>query len=170
MEDFMAIEQVETKKEETPERRKKLVTELQNRVDAAKGYHETSYKQMKKDMDAAMNGFDDSEWTDSQYVANILQRHVQQRTASLYAKNPKAQAKRRERMNYEVWDGDEKSLKMAYDASMMAAQSGMPIPPSASMIIEDYTKGQNHRKMLDKVALTLEQLFDYYIESCKRSC
>ena len=159
----MAVEVVSEEKAETPERRKKLVTEIQNRVDAAKGFHEASYKQMKKDMDAAMNGYDDSEWTDSQYVANILQRHVQQRTASLYAKNPKALAKRRERMNYEVWDGDEKSLKMAYDASMMAAQSGMPIPPSASMIIEDYTKGQNHRKMLDKVALTLEQLFDYYM-------
>lgn len=129
----MAVEVVSEEKQETPERRKKLVTVLQNRVSAAKGFHETAYKQMKKDMDAAINGYDDSEWTDNQYVANILQRHVQQRTASLYAKNPKALAKRRERMNYEVWDGDEKSLKMAYDASMMAAQNNMPVPPSASI-------------------------------------
>ena len=49
-------------------------------------------------MDAALNGFDDKAWSEDQYVANILQRHVQQRIA-LYAKNPKAVAKRRQRMN-----------------------------------------------------------------------
>ena len=65
---------------------------------------------MIRDMDAALNGFDDKSWSDDQYVANILQRHVQQRTAQLYAKNPKALAKRRTRMDYAVWDGDEDTL------------------------------------------------------------
>ncbi|WP_447497402.1 hypothetical protein, partial [Clostridioides difficile] len=37
------------------------------------------------------------------YVANITLRHVQQRVAALYAKNPKAVARRREQILHTVW-------------------------------------------------------------------
>ena len=47
--------------------------------------------------------------------------------------------------------------------SAKAAQQGMPIPMGASMVLQDYQNGQTHRKMLDNVAKTLEQLFDYYM-------
>ena len=66
-------------------------------------------------------------------------------------------------MDYAVWDGDEETLKEAYMRSASAAQQGMPIPMSASMVLQDYQAGQTHRKMLDNVAKTLEQLFDYYM-------
>ena len=110
---MIAVEKEE--KPEPTERRKALVSDWQSKIKSAKGFHEKAYKQMKKDMDAALHGFDDTQWNDKNYVANILQRHVQQRTASLYAKNPKATAKRRERMDYAVWDSDEKTLQAAYE-------------------------------------------------------
>jgi len=159
----MIISKEEKKKDEPSERRKALVTDWLARVKQAKGFHEKSYKQMKKDMDSALNGFDDTEWNDKNYVANILQRHVQQRTASLYAKNPKATATRRERMDYAVWDKDEKTLATAYQAVSEAGRSMLPPPPEAVSIVEDYESGKTHRKMLDNVAMTLEQLFDYFM-------
>jgi archaellum component FlaC len=162
-EDFMEVTVIEEKKPEPSERRKALVSDLTARIKSAKAFHEKPFKQMFKDMDAALKGFDDAEWNDTNYVANILQRHVQQRTAALYAKNPQAVATRRDRMDYAVWDGEETSLAMAYQASQTASQAALPVPFEAQAIIQDYMAGQNHRKMLDNVAKTLEQLFDYFM-------
>ena len=158
---IVATEEVE--KKEPEQRRKALVNNLTANIKNAKKFHEDPFKQMRRDMDAALNGFDDTAWSKDQYVANILQRHVQQRTASLYAKNPKASAKRRNRMDYEIWDGDEDTLKQAYESSASAQKIGAPIPYDAQAIIMDYEKGQSHRKMLDNVSRTLETLFDYYM-------
>ena len=158
---IVATEEVE--KKEPEQRRKALVNNLTANIKNAKKFHEKPFKQMRRDMDAALNGFDDTAWSKDQYVANILQRHVQQRTASLYAKNPKASAKRRSRMDYEIWDGDEDTLKEAYQASASAQKIGAPIPLDAQAVIMDYEKGQSHRKMLDNVSRTLETLFDYYM-------
>ena len=119
---------------------------------------------MRRDMDAALNGYDDTQWSKEQYVANILQRHVQQRTAQLYAKNPKAVATRRDRMEYQFWDGSPDTLAAAYSASAQAAQSGFPVPQSAAMIMQDHEMGKQRKKMLDNVASTLEYLFDYYMK------
>jgi len=59
------------------------------------------------------------------YVANIAQRHVQQRTAALYAKNPVFMVKRRETMDFFVWDENPASLQAA--TAMIA-----PPPPAAA--------------------------------------
>ena len=144
MHEELTIVSAEVEKPEPTERRKKLVSSLQSKIKNAKKFHDKAFKNMIRDMDAALNGFDDKSWSDDQYVANILQRHVQQRTAQLYAKNPKDLAKRRTRMDYEVWDGDEDTLKGAFMQSANAAQQGMPIPMGASMVLQDYQNGQTH--------------------------
>jgi len=164
MHEEMAIVTTDVERPEPTERRKKLVTQWLAKVKHAKTFHEKAFKQMRKDMDAALNGYDDSQWSGDNYVANILQRHVQQRTASLYAKNPKAVAKRRGRMEYEIWDGSSDTLGQAFAASTMASEQGLPVPPMPQMIIQDYLKGKNRNKMLDNVAKTLENLFDYYMK------
>jgi hypothetical protein len=76
--------------------RRALVREWQDRVIRAKKHWEAPHKRMREDMDFLMG----KQWhwhseNDDRYVANLVQRHVQQRVASLYAKNPKAIAKRR---------------------------------------------------------------------------
>jgi hypothetical protein len=164
MHEEMLIEGTDTERKEPTARRKALVSGWLSKIKSAKGFHDKAYKQMRKDMDATLKGFDDTLWDDSQYVANILQRHVQQRTAQLYAKNPKAVAKRRKRMEHVAWDGDQKTLMMAYEASQQAAEMGMPPPPEAAMIIQDFQNAKNNNKMLDNTALTLENLFDYYMK------
>ena len=95
-EEMLIVATDASEKPEPTERRKKLVSEWMAKLKQAEGFHEKAFKEMKRDMDAALNGFDDTAWSEDQYVANILQRHVQQRTAALYAKNPKAVAKRRQ--------------------------------------------------------------------------
>jgi len=164
MEEELTIVSVEEEKKEPTERRKRLVSQWISKVKQAKGFHASAFKQMKRDMDAALKGYDDKDWSGDNYVANILQRHVQQRTSSLYAKNPTAVAKRRARMEHQFWDGEEESLAMAYQASSMAAQNQLPVPPEAAVIIQDYENAKNHAKMLDNVALTLENLFEYYMK------
>jgi len=162
--DMLIVATDSAEKPEPTERRKKLVKAWMAKVKQAKNFHEKAYKQMRRDMDAALNGYDDKNWTEDQYVANILQRHVQQRTAALYAKNPKAIAQRRTRMEHQVWDGNAETLMMAYQASQAASTTGMPVPMEASAIIQDYTQANTHQKMLDNVAKTLERLFDYYMK------
>jgi len=165
MDENMLIDAADsTEKAEPTERRKKLVSGWLAKIKQAKSFHEKSYKTMRRDMDAALNGFDDKEWSSDQYVANILHRHVQQRTAQLYAKNPKAVATRRTRMEHAVWDGNPDTLAAAFAASQQASEMGMPPPPPATMIIQDFQKAQSHNKMLDNVAKTMEYLFDYYMK------
>ena len=160
----LTIISAEMEKPEPTERRKKLVTSWVTKIRKAKSFHEKAFKTMRRDMDAALNGYDDTQWSKEQYVANILQRHVQQRTAQLYAKNPKAVATRRDRMEYQFWDGSPDTLAAAYSASAQAAQSGFPVPQSAAMIMQDHEAGKQRKKMLDNVASTLEYLFDYYMK------
>ena len=138
MNEEMTIVTTDVEQPEPTQRRKALVSQWLAKVKAAKQFHEKAFKTMRRDMDATLNGYDDTKWSGDNYVANILQRHVQQRTAALYAKNPKSVAKRRNRMNYEFWDGEADTLAQAFMASEGAAQNGLPIPPEASMIIQDY--------------------------------
>ena len=164
MEEMLKDETDTTEKKEASTRRKALVSRWTSKIKQAKSFHDKAYKTMRRDMNATLKGFDDEAWTEEQYVANILQRHVQQRTASLYAKNPKAVANRRSRMEHTVWDSDPQTLATAFQAAQQASQLQMPPPPSAIAIIQDYEKAKSHNKMLDNVAKTLEHLFDYYMK------
>jgi len=164
MNEEMMIDTADEERQEPTQRRSALVSQWLAKVKHAKKFHEKSFKQMRTDMDAVLNGYDAKNWSGDNYVANILQRHVQQRTAALYAKNPKAVAKRRNRMSYEFWDGDAETLAQAFMASEASSQNGLPVPPEASMIIQDYMNGKNESQMLDNVAKTLENLFDYYMK------
>lgn len=74
----------------------------------------------------AMKGRDE-EWGEENYTANFAGRHVKQKTSALYAKNPKAVAKRVERMDYAVWDENPQSLSMAMQImqqAVMAQEAG----------------------------------------------
>ena len=164
MHEDMMIDTADEEKPKPTHRRTALVSQWLSKIKHAKKFHEKSFKQMRSDMDAVLNGYDQKDWSNENYVANILQRHVQQRTASLYAKNPKAVAKRRKRMSYEFWDGEADTLAQAFMASEASAQNGLPVPAAASMIIQDYMNGKNQNQMLDNVAKTLENLFDYYMK------
>lgn len=152
-----------------PERRRvELVKGLLKRIEAAERHHEKAFARMKRNMELAYKGYGE-DWDSEKYVANIIQRHVQQRTAALYAKNPKAAAKRRARLDYEVWDGDAQKLQIAMQNVAQAQQVGVPPPAASQMLLQDYNRGQAARDRLDRVARTLEILFEYYMAESEPS-
>jgi hypothetical protein len=150
-------------------------------IKSDKAYHEKAFLQMRKDMFMAMKGRDE-EWSEKNYKANFAGRHVKQKTAALYAKNPKATAKKAERLDFAVWDENPQSLQIALQITQMgvAAQQAAAVSPpemtalgtmvpampqlppgfqQAQELLADVQQGLARRKMLDKVGKTLEILF-----------
>ena len=84
------------------ESRAALVEFWNERVRDAKTYYAEAFETMRADQRFVRG----AQWKDptDKYVANIAHRHVQQKTAFLYAKNPKVVAKTRPRLSGKVWD------------------------------------------------------------------
>lgn len=101
------------------------------------------------------------------YVANIILRHIRNRTASLYGKNPKIIARRRERILNTIWDGKARSLQEAVATLTSSTAMGMADPMAAAQAMAVITDAQNvltqHQK-LDKIAKTLELLFQHELD------
>lgn len=139
-----------------------LVRQWQGRVQKAEKYWDTRFKKMRADMDFASgkqwpNQTDD----DDRYVANIVQRHIQQRTAALYAKNPRFLFKRKPRLDFAVWDGRMQSLQEAMQAASMAMTgdpAAVAMAPNAMQLLADVQQGQLRRQQIDRVGKTLEIL------------
>jgi hypothetical protein len=119
--------QVSTMRRETPElppERKALVKRRLAEAKRAEARWRKDFTRMNENIRFARGV---GQWTGGSvdaYIANIAQRHVQQRTAALYAKNPKFTVKRRETMDFFVWDENPASLQAA---TMLIA----PPPPAA---------------------------------------
>lgn len=167
---------------EPPERVLAHVNRIIQTIKDDKAHHAKAFAQMKTDMFMAMKGRS-KDWSESNYKANFLGRHVKTKTAALYAKNPKATAKRAERLDFAVWDENPESLMMAFQTVQMAialqqeaaatppqvdAESGAvftPVPQlppgfaEAQEIIADFQQGMAYRNQIDKVGKTLEILF-----------
>lgn len=163
----------------TPAHHKKLVQELICRIKDDKRHHERAFKRMRRDMQIATWGADKN-WGEGNYRANISGRHIKQKTAALYAKNPKAAARRREQIDYAVWDENPQSLMMAQQTIQMAQQmvaggapdpmTGMPAEPppeiavalqQANAVLADFQQGYARKLEMDKIGKTLELLFSY---------
>jgi hypothetical protein len=180
---------------DVPEARQALVKRILKTIKDDEAHHKDAFERMRRDMEMARRGAD-KDWPKGFYVANLIGRHVNQRVAALYAKNPKAVARRRERLDYTIWDGNEQTLIMALQlvqsaqAQMMAATAGMmpgagPMPgagmtpgmaPAPMMppgldqalaILKDFQQGYERRQMLDRVGKTMEVLFTYYMQEQK---
>lgn len=147
---------VDRQEKEIDRGREELVTKWRDRVVRGKDHWDKPFKQMREDQKFASG----QQWPDNdnrgKYVANITLRHVQQRVAQLYAKNPRIIAKRKEMLMSSVWDGTQQSLQMA----MMSLQQGM-VDPNAMMILQDAQQTQMQNAMLTKVAKTLELVFTH---------
>ena len=151
-----------------------LVKKLLGRIKADKAHHEKAFKRMREDMVYARLGSTE-EWAKHNYVANITGRHIRQQVSSLYAKNPKAVARRRPRLDFQIWDEDEQTLIAAMQilqqfqaVAQEAAQYGMAQPPppevmQAQELLQDFAAGMEERQTIDKVGKALGVLFEYFM-------
>ena len=167
-------------KSKADEARQQLVNRLLKEHDAAKTHYSKSFERMDDDMQWALEGSAKNH-PKSKYRANIIGKRVNDKVAALYAKNPKATAKRRERLDYAVWDGEEDSLQQAFQvvqmaqqmaqqapavlADPMAQQMGGPALQQAQAVLADYQQGKTRRQIADRVGKTLEMLFAYAMAS-----
>lgn len=153
---------------ETPDpepSRRALVKRWTSLVTAAKEHWKQDFKRMRSNMDFVHgNQWSNDNESKDKYVANIVQRHLQQKVAALYAKNPKAVCKRRRTLDFAVWDESMQSLMSAMQ-SLQGATVGL-VDPSIGMqsqlMLQDAQQGFQRRAMLDKIAKTMEILFHYY--------
>ncbi len=175
----------ETEAPDPPENQRAQVQKILKTIRSDIQFFEDDFKQMRHDMFMAFHGYDSEEWSDKLYKTNIAGRHVKQKTNSLYAKNPKATAARNERLDFQIWDENPKSLELAMQITQQAQQAlavaqqqtaavppdpitGMQVPvqpqlpqgfQEAQALIADFQQGTQYRQLVDKVGKTLEILF-----------
>lgn len=141
------------------EARKQLVTSWIGKVQEAKAHWKKDFDRMREDTSFCYG----KQWPgndEDRYVANVTLRHVQQRVATLYAKNPKAVARRRKRLDYAVWDESPQTLMMAQQSLMQ----GIP-DPQAIAVIQDYQQGTQRKKLAEAVGKTLEIVYQNEIDT-----
>lgn len=171
------------------EEERKLVTRIIGDIKADKAHHKKAFDRMRRDMQVATWGAE-KDWSEENYRAPIIGRHVKMKTAALYAKNPKVRATRRDTLDFEVWDENPDTLALAVQttkqfadevqAAMAQAQAmpqvdpmtGAPMPPQmpepnpqvqqAQAILADVQQGMQKRQMIGKYGKTLEILFNYF--------
>jgi hypothetical protein len=121
-----------------PEQRARLVKAWASRVKAAKKHWDKAFKRMQEDMDFAFGKQWSNSDDDKRYRANLTLRMVAQKTAFLYAKNPKAVARRRERLDATQWNETQSQISSLMQAGAMFAQQSMQpgappgMPPMAA--------------------------------------
>jgi hypothetical protein len=145
------------------------------RVKDAKKYFEPDFKRMTESMNfAAGIQWDAQTGLDStQYIANFVNREVNQKVATLYAKDPKAVFKRRQRLDYQLWDGSVESMQQAHAVVMQAGQAAQQNPAvmndpkviAAQALIADITHGKAWKAVVERVGRTLEVLYHYQCDT-----
>jgi hypothetical protein len=147
--------------------RERLVKDIIARVQLGKKARKKDFQKMREEMAFARGEqWDGEAESKEKYVANIVQRHIQQRVSSLYAKNPKAVCRRRQTMDFAVWDENADTLQQAYTQMQMANMGGnTPLMPQVQSVVQDAMQGFQKRAMLDKVSKTMEILFHYYLHN-----
>lgn len=141
--------------------REALVKKWTGKISSAKRKAEDDVKRMREDMEfigGVQHPSQDS-LTDNRYRANFVVREVNQSVASMYARNPKAVARRRQRRDTTKWDGTTEQLQAA--AQRLLA---MPQDPAALAVMVDYNEYLIRKQMLDGLADTLQKEYQVQVD------
>lgn len=138
------------------------VKSVLKQIKDAKKYFEDDYKRMRKNMEFAASIQRKTQKTmdTEEYMANWINKQVNDKVASLYAKDPKAVYRRRKRLDYKLWDGDPKVKVSAMASVQQAGMLGMMPSPEAMMLLMDIEQGDKWKEMVDRVGETLETLYE----------
>ena len=166
-----ATNMAEEPKTKTPEQaadellESNVVRQWTKRIVDAKKFFEKDFKRMKENREfaagiqrASQEGIESTE-----VVTNFINKEVNQKVSTLYAKNPKAIAVRRPRLDYAIWDGNIESMQQAYMVQTQAVVTGMLTPQAmqAQQLLADIAAGKQLQAQIKKVCDTLEVLYQY---------
>ena len=146
--------------------RKAFVKKWQKRVKDAKAKWDDDYTRMRDNMDfcAGLQWQGQKKLTHEQYIVNMTIKTINQRVATLYARNPKVVAKCRNRLDFQLWDGDPESITRAVMTATQMAMTGVPVPVELMALFNDYQQGSQRRNMCKKIGQTLERVYQYQID------
>jgi hypothetical protein len=157
----------------TPElSRTALVNVWGDRVRQARSHWNYAFDRMRDDM-KFVRGYQWPNQTrenkEERYVANIVLRHVSQKVAALYAKNPKAVAHRRHTLDFQLWDGSPESLAEAQQVMQMSMQMGPeagmhPAVQQAQELLQDVSEGLQRKALYTKMGKTLELVYEHQVQ------
>lgn len=141
-----------------PDERKKYVGSLQKEIRSDKVYFGKVFQRMRENMEYARLGAK-KKWVDGDnYTVPIINRFINQAVAALYAKNPKAVAKRKPKLLYQNWDGTKEEAA----AALQLIQNGGDPTGQAAAVLSDVQNAENYDKVMKRTGRTLEILFEYY--------
>jgi hypothetical protein len=141
------------------------------RIKDSKVYFEPDFKRMRENMEFAASlqwaGQQEMDDKEGRYTANFITNHVNQKVAGLYAKDPKCEAKKRKRLNFQLWDGSVEQEWQANMAVQGAQMFGMMTPEAmqGQALLQDIAQGKQWEAMLTKVGDTLEILYGYQCDT-----
>ncbi len=96
---------------------------------------------------------------DRDYVANITMRHLKQRTAAIYAKNPTYNWRRNNRMTRRFWDGTASHLTTA----LLKLEENIDDGGMSMLIVQDAIASRTQAETFDKIGDTLTNLYTYFV-------
>ena len=148
---------------QTAEGRSRLVEEITADIKACKTLYKKAFDRMRQNQRLVRCGAN-KQWRKNSYVVNVTQRMVKQKTSYLYAKNPRMAAKKRPRLWYRLWDGNPETLAAALQAVQVAREANVEPSPDAVALLAEYDAVQRAQEMLDRIGMTMEIIFHYYMD------
>ena len=146
-------------KEITPER-KALVTWWNEQIKKAREEDKIkkAFERMQKCMKLAAKGSLDDDWVAAdKYVLPIITRHINLAVSTLYARNPNVVAKRRKKMLFRLWDGQQQTAMAAFQAAQAGDMTQLPL-------LQDIQQGQQYLALLDKMGKTMEICWQHFMD------
>ena len=143
--------------------RRALVTKITKSVTEAKTKWKPTFEKMRKDLKYVRHQRLDETSADPRARVNIVQRHVANKVATLYAKNPKFVAEAKKRMEFALWDGSPDAIKGML-AELQSTPPGVPPSPMTQTLLADIQQGVARKKMLTSVGKTLEIVMDWSVK------
>ena len=160
---------------EVTEAEKAAVKEWTQKIKDAKVFHKKAFDRMRECQRIANEGRD-KDWPENNYTVPVLGRHINVSVSALYARNPTATAKRKKKVQFQLWDGNFASLQQAMQAAqppvdpatgqpVMDPMTGQPAQgdPNAMALLMEVQQVHQQNVLMDRAAKTLEILFEYYM-------
>ena len=145
-----------------------MVKMWQSRITQAKRKWESEFDRMRENMDFVY-GIQYKGQTnlsgEDRYICNLTLRTINQGVAMIYARDPRVEARRRPRMDYQVWDGKMETIQQVAAMASQAQMMGGMVPPQFMALINDFTQGTLHRELVRKVGDSLETVFQYQMDT-----
>ncbi len=153
--------------DEGKESQRRMVKIWGDKVKKAKSKFDDDYNRMRENMDfvAGLQWKGQKKMTYSRYVVNMTLRAVNQGVATLYARNPRVTAKRRQRLDFQVWDGNMETVLQATVMAQAMQMQGMEVPVEMMALLQDFQEGRQRQKLIERVGKTLETIYQYQMDT-----